>query len=235
MSGGYVLDFSDKSFKDFFNNLGVDIDNPKYFQNGSSKANRLRTYWQKAENKSVGKTIIEMAEIMEDKIRLGKVGVGDKEAKILEKEKIRHVKEIGQKLLNTAKLSTSETVANNFINIEIRPEIYKHIATLLQSEHYFNAVEEAYKVVRQRLKDITGKERATDAFSEVNQEKIFGRKPKNDAEKDFFEGVKFLHMAIQYLRNEKAHIPAYKLDKNLAIHYLSLASLAYDLISRGEE
>ena len=51
-------------------------------------------------------------------------------------------------------------------------------------------------------------------------------------EKDFFEGVKFLHMAIQFLRNEKAHTPALDLDKNLAIHYIALASLAYDLISR---
>lgn len=37
-------------------------------------------------------------------------------------------------------------------------------------------------------------------------------------------------MAIQFLRNEKAHTPAKKLDNNLAIHYIALASLAYDLI-----
>jgi hypothetical protein len=40
-------------------------------------------------------------------------------------------------------------------------------------------------------------------------------------------------MAIQKLRNEKAHTPANKIDKNLAIHYIVLASLAYDLISRN--
>jgi hypothetical protein len=43
-----------------------------------------------------------------------------------------------------------------------------------------------------------------------------------------FQGVKFLHMAIQKLRNEKAHTPAQKMDKNLAIHYIVLASLAYN-------
>jgi len=58
------------------------------------------------------------------------------------------------------------------------------------------------------------------------------RKAQNEAEKDFYEGVKFLHMSIQFLRNEKAHTPAKDLDKNLAIHYISLASLAYDLITR---
>ena len=39
-------------------------------------------------------------------------------------------------------------------------------------------------------------------------------------------------MAIQNLRNEKAHTPAKSIDKNLAIHYIVLASLAYDLIDR---
>ena len=51
-------------------------------------------------------------------------------------------------------------------------------------------------------------------------------------ERDFCEGVKFLHMSIQFLRNKKAHTPARELDKNLAIHYISLSSLAYDLITR---
>ena len=42
-------------------------------------------------------------------------------------------------------------------------------------------------------------------------------------------------MAIQFFRNEKAHTPAYEIDKNLAIHYIVLASLAYDLISRNDK
>jgi uncharacterized protein (TIGR02391 family) len=93
-------------------------------------------------------------------------------------------------------------------------------------------VEESYKIVRAKLKSITGKEKAHEGFKEDNYEIIFGHKPQNDADKDFFEGVKFLHMAIQNLRNEKAHTPAKELNKNLAIHYIVLASLAYDLINR---
>lgn len=77
-----------------------------------------------------------------------------------------------------------------------------------------------------------GKEKATEAFCNSNYEKIFGHLPIDDAEKDFFEGVKFLHMSIQFLRNEKAHTLACDIDKNLAIHCISLASLAYDLITR---
>ena len=44
MQTGYVLDFSDASFKKFFEDFGINIDDPKYFVNGTSKANRLRTF-----------------------------------------------------------------------------------------------------------------------------------------------------------------------------------------------
>jgi hypothetical protein len=39
-------------------------------------------------------------------------------------------------------------------------------------------------------------------------------------------------MSIQFLRNEKAHTPATPPESNLALAYISLASLAYDLITR---
>lgn len=119
------------------------------------------------------------------------------------------------------------------ITIKINEDILKHVKTLLETGHYFNAVEESYKIVREKLKTITGKEKAHEAFKEDNYTLIFGHEAKDEVEKDFFEGVKFLHMAIQKLRNEKAHTPANEIDENLAIHYIVLASLAYDLISRN--
>jgi uncharacterized protein (TIGR02391 family) len=119
------------------------------------------------------------------------------------------------------------------ITIKINEDILEHVKTLLETGHYFNAVEESYKIVREKLKSITGKEKAHEAFKDDNYVLIFGKEAKDEAEKDFFEGVKFLHMAIQKLRNEKAHTPANDIDKNLAIHYIVLASLAYDLISRN--
>jgi uncharacterized protein (TIGR02391 family) len=151
-------------------------------------------------------------------------------------ERINSCKQIAQKLLESGvdeeKNSPRATFHDGNISITLQKEIFDHVQELLNNGHFFNAVEESYKVVRQKLKDITGREKATEAFSSSNIEKIFGHQPMNDAEKDFFEGVKFLHMSIQFLRNEKAHTPAHDLDKNLAIHYISLASLAYDLIAR---
>lgn len=124
-------------------------------------------------------------------------------------------------------------IQNNNINISLQKEVFSHVRDLLNNKHYFNAVEESYKIVREKLKSITGKEKAHEAFKKENYLKIFGHEPKDDAEKDFFEGVKFLHFAVQNLRNEKAHTPANDIDKNLAIHYIVLASLSYDLITRN--
>jgi len=47
MDSGYVLDFTNRTFFEFFKDeLGVDIDNERYAANGSSKAKRLRTFLQ---------------------------------------------------------------------------------------------------------------------------------------------------------------------------------------------
>ena len=104
-----------------------------------------------------------------------------------------------------------------------------------ENEDYFHALEEAYKVVRKKLKQLTHQEKASSAFSEDNYPKIFGHIPQDEVERDFFEGTKFLNMAIQKFRNEKAHDLAKPLDRNVAIHYLAVASLAYDLITRNEK
>ena len=148
-----------------------------------------------------------------------------------------------EKIANKLQMYPSQKVEvnNNMINnveddevtINIRPEIYEHIKRYLATQDYYHAVEESYKIVRQKLKNLTGEEQAHKAFCYENFEKIFGHAPKDDAEKDFFEGTKFLNMAIQRFRNEKAHTPAKQLDRNLAIHYIYLASLAYELISRN--
>lgn len=44
--GGYVLDFNDKKFAEFFREHGILIDKEKYYFNGSSKMKRLRAFWE---------------------------------------------------------------------------------------------------------------------------------------------------------------------------------------------
>lgn len=232
MGGGYVLNFSDRTMGEFFrDDIEIDIYDKKYNYGSGSKANRLRGFWLTADDKSVGKTIAKLIEYIESQILIDNLKKTD-----FPEDRIRAAQEIGERLSGRKsgkkENKSQATFKDGNINIVLQKDIFDHVQKLLNDGHYFNAVEESYKVVRKKLKDITGKEKATDAFNSANYEKIFGHKPINDAEKDFFEGIKFLHMAIQFLRNEKAHTPARDLDKNLAIHYIALASLAYDLINR---
>ncbi len=46
MRMGYVLDFTNASFEEFFNDYKIDIYNVKYGFKGESKANRLRAFWE---------------------------------------------------------------------------------------------------------------------------------------------------------------------------------------------
>lgn len=232
MEGGYVLNFSDRTMGEFFrDDLKIDIYCKEYNYASGSKANRMRGLWLNAENKTVGLSILKLIEYIQNQILIDALKMEEFPAAIISRGE-----EIGNRLLGV-KASNREskslaTFKDGNINIKLQKEIFDHVQKLLNGGHYFNAVEEAYKIVRKKLKDVSEKEKATDAFCASNYDKIFGHNPINDAEKDFFEGVKFLHMAIQFLRNEKAHTPAQDLDKNLAIHYISLASLAYDLINR---
>lgn len=231
MGGGYVLDFSDRTISEFFDDeLNIDIYDEKYNYASGSKANRMRGFWKEASNELVSESITKLIEYIDHKILLGSFKQDDFPEKIL-----NAAKSIASKLIdgNIQKdVSIEAEIINEKISIILNKNVFSHVQGLLNDGHFFNAVEESYKIVRDKLKSITGKEKAHEAFSNSNYEIIFGREPFNEAEADFYEGVKFLHMAIQKLRNEKAHTPARKIDKNLAIHYIVLASLAYDLIDR---
>ena len=58
MSGGYVLNFSNKTFDEFFSdNIKIDIYDEKYENGSGSKANRMRAFWEKESNYSVCKAL----------------------------------------------------------------------------------------------------------------------------------------------------------------------------------
>ena len=68
MSSGYVLDFSNRTFTEFFDEFGVDIDDVQFEQNypSDSKANRLRGFWDLADNTLVGKVLLGLIEYYDD-------------------------------------------------------------------------------------------------------------------------------------------------------------------------
>jgi hypothetical protein len=65
MNSGYVLDFSNRTFAEFFADLGIDIELEKYLAGGSSKANRLRTFFSIESSHVVGKSLAALINIAE--------------------------------------------------------------------------------------------------------------------------------------------------------------------------
>ena len=58
MGSGYVLNFSDRTFREFFkDDVRVDIYDSKYNYASGSKANRMRGFWQAGDDATVGKSI----------------------------------------------------------------------------------------------------------------------------------------------------------------------------------
>jgi hypothetical protein len=57
MGGGYVLDFSDRTYAEFFLDFRVDIDAAQFRVGGDSKAKRMRTFWEIAPNHTVGRVL----------------------------------------------------------------------------------------------------------------------------------------------------------------------------------
>lgn len=69
MGGGYVLHFSDSTMGTFFYDVvDIDIHDPKYCTNGTSKAKKLREFWRVENDYLVGKATQAMIEEAEEKL-----------------------------------------------------------------------------------------------------------------------------------------------------------------------
>ena len=55
--GGYVLDFNNSTFTEFFKEHNIDIEAEKYLYNGTSKMKRLRAFWSVEPDYIVGKVL----------------------------------------------------------------------------------------------------------------------------------------------------------------------------------
>lgn len=108
MKSGYVLDFSNRTFDEFFREtVAVNIYADKYAAVGDSKARRLRAFWEQESDQLVGKVVAELLEYWNyknpqpsdaDKMLAGnckriverllgkQVGSGDSEQRFLEKD-----------------------------------------------------------------------------------------------------------------------------------------------------
>ena len=86
MGSGYVLNFSDRTMGEFFkDDLGIDIYDHKYNYGSGSKANRLRGFWQIADNSLAGRSIAKLIEYIDTQIILGRLKREDFSPELLER------------------------------------------------------------------------------------------------------------------------------------------------------
>jgi uncharacterized protein (TIGR02391 family) len=111
----------------------------------------------------------------------------------------------------------------------LHPEIYAKCRNLYEGGDYSEAVEKGFKLVRDKLRALTGYETGSDAFGKGHLYIDGAAAPHVDD--DFQNGVKFLTMAIDRFRNEKSHTADGNISNPIrAYEYLRLSSLAMHLL-----
>lgn len=65
MASGYVMDYSDQTFGEFFKRHAIDIHGSKYQTYGGSKAKKLRSFWEQEPDALVGKVFSELLDAYE--------------------------------------------------------------------------------------------------------------------------------------------------------------------------
>ncbi|KEO90475.1 hypothetical protein EH31_10330 [Erythrobacter longus] len=85
MQSGYVLDFSDRTMGNFFlEELNLDIDDPKWEREGTSKAKRLRCFLRTVDNATAARTIRSLWEYRQAFGKRDAADDGDFEGRVLD-------------------------------------------------------------------------------------------------------------------------------------------------------
>ena len=132
-----------------------------------------------------------------------------------------------KKMSNTEKPISTQALENLHKNVK------QKCSKLYTDGHYPEAVEKSFKVVRDRLRELTTYETGSEAFGKGGLY-IKGASAEN-VDNDFQSAVKFLTMAIDRFRNEKSHTSDGNINDSVrAYEYLTLSSLAMRLLDDSE-
>ncbi len=101
--GGYVLDFNDRTYAEFFREFNININLPKYQINGTSKMKRLRAFWEIEPDAIVGNVFDGLLKYAEVAQPLSEV----------DKSKAQ---EIINRLLGKPVVTKTETTEDEFLN-----------------------------------------------------------------------------------------------------------------------
>jgi hypothetical protein len=143
MEGGYVLNFSDRSFAEFFrDDIGVNISDQQYAYISGSKANRLRRFWQVADDQMVGKSIDRLLDYVNGQIALNRLSEADFDQKLT-----RAARDIASRLSSPGANSRIESAQGSAVrsNIEVATNRTPPPDPLAQAEASENSVAGARK------------------------------------------------------------------------------------------
>jgi len=118
MGSGYVLDLSNQKFQEFvYSSVKIDIWGDKYSYASGSKANRLRAFWEKESNQTVGKLLSELLEYWKTKRLIDGVTISTNDQLLFEE-----CQNISTRLLGGQPPKQSEQVSSEdeFINREFK-------------------------------------------------------------------------------------------------------------------
>ena len=118
MGRGYVLDFSDATFGEFFERHNVDIHGHKYQTFGTSKAKKLRAFWASEPDRRVGTVLSEMLDSYEADC--------DLKGRDLHRRLLEKARDIVGRLTGQTAVSHSATTEGEFLAHEFAvPDIQK--------------------------------------------------------------------------------------------------------------
>jgi hypothetical protein len=118
MGSGYVLGYSDKSLGAFFQRHSIDIHGLKYQALGTSKANKLRSFWDAEDDSVVGKVMFAMLDEYEADCDLNK--------KKVDSELLLKVRGIVARVSGKPQPVKAVPTADEFLNHEFKiPNIQK--------------------------------------------------------------------------------------------------------------
>ncbi len=118
MGSGYVLDYSDPTYGEFFNRHRIDIHGRKYQTYGASKAKKMRAFWESEPDALVGKILSEMLDSYEADCDLNN---RQTDSSLLAKSR-----GIVSRLCGKPQSATPTQTANDFLNHEFTiPNVQK--------------------------------------------------------------------------------------------------------------
>lgn len=118
MQSGYVLDYSDATFGEFFNRHRTNIHASKYQTYGTSKAKKMRSFWEQEPDILVGKVLGEMLDSYEASCDLNNQ---EPDAAVLKKSR-----NIVARLSGRPASTNPSQTADDFLNNEFTiPSIHK--------------------------------------------------------------------------------------------------------------